>query len=176
MNKEAIIAGDKSEWTQFVQEYTAQLLITIETVLRRYGASPETKEDILQELLTRIFVDREKFWKLYDPDKASLSTWLGVIARNATIDALRRQKKEYPLEEAFLPASDTHNDRIEWQEVIARAAMQLSTRQEMILRMSFEQGASVREIAGVLGIREQSVRSQRHKAIEKMRKLLKDLK
>ncbi len=54
-------------------------------ILRR-GADMAVAEEVVQEAMVRVWRKADKF----DPDKASASTWIFTIGRNAHIDIVRR--------------------------------------------------------------------------------------
>jgi RNA polymerase sigma factor (sigma-70 family) len=62
----------------------------LEAYLRRLGAEPALAEDLTQEVMLVL-------WQragLYDPTRATASTWMFTIARNRFIDSIRRRPSE----------------------------------------------------------------------------------
>ena len=118
----------------------------------------------------RLFKNNARLLRSYDPNKAAMVTWLTVVARSMTIDFLRKRRlPTVPLEE--------HVNEIEAPEPgdaepgpLNLPPDLLSPRQELVLRMMFEKDMDVPEIARVLHVREQTVRSMKHKGIEKLRR------
>jgi RNA polymerase sigma-70 factor (ECF subfamily) len=61
----------------------------IKSYLMRLGAPPGQAEDLAQEAMLTL-------WRkavLFDPARASASTWMFTIARNLRIDAIRRERR-----------------------------------------------------------------------------------
>lgn len=87
-NAEALMAdvaarGDRTAFGRLYSEFAPRL----KAYLMRGGLAAGEAEDIAQEAMVRL-------WRkamLFDPAKASVSTWLFAIARNLRIDHLRRR-------------------------------------------------------------------------------------
>ncbi|HEY4123346.1 MAG TPA: sigma-70 family RNA polymerase sigma factor, partial [Rhizomicrobium sp.] len=61
----------------------------VKAYLLKLGAGPSLAEDLAQEAMIAV-------WRkavLFDPTKASASTWIFTIARNLRIDAIRRERR-----------------------------------------------------------------------------------
>lgn len=165
-----LVLGDKDEWDAFVDLYSPVVYSAVrKTYLAYAGSAVEADvDDAAQEVFVKLV--RNDFGVLgsYSPAKSSLVTWLTVIARNTTIDGLRKRRiRTVPLDderddEAVPPAPPPTPVEI------PRGL--LSPRQELVLGLFFDRGLDVKEIAVLLGVKEQTVRSARHKALNKLRK------
>jgi RNA polymerase sigma factor (sigma-70 family) len=62
----------------------------IEAYLRRLGAEQALAEDLTQEVMLVLWQRA----RLYDPTRATASTWIFTIARNRFIDSIRRRPSE----------------------------------------------------------------------------------
>jgi RNA polymerase sigma-70 factor (ECF subfamily) len=62
----------------------------VEGYLRRLGAEGALAEDLTQDVMLVLWQRA----RLYDPTRATASTWIFRIARNRLIDAFRRQRSE----------------------------------------------------------------------------------
>ena len=134
---------------------------------RALGPNQEI-EDLTQEVFVRLCKDDFRLLRTYDPERASLSTWITIVARSTARDGLRRRRAETvpldavpeaPLEiEPVLPV-----DKLKLPEAL------LSPRQREILAMLYDREMDVAEIARALGIDPQTVRSAHHKAMVKLR-------
>jgi len=124
--------------------------------------------DLLQESFTRYlkhYGDREK--------NAAL---LYGIARNLTIDALRKQARapHVPLEDDYPQGRDTERYfmvRDEYRRVL-KAFQQLDVDERDILALAVSQDLLYREIAEVVGISEANVKVKIHRARMKLRDIL----
>jgi RNA polymerase sigma-70 factor (ECF subfamily) len=107
--------------------------------------------------------------KTYDPSRASLSTWLTLVARSVTIDRLRaRRLSVHSLElghVAQAPAAPA-SAADEGPDLPLHI---LTGRQRLVLRLLFDEGRTVTEAAAMLAVDEQTIRSTKHKALSRLR-------
>ncbi len=76
--------GDEQAWSSLVSTYSKLVC----HVTSKYCFSPEDREDIIQE----VFLKLVKGIDVYNPDKASFSTFLTTITNRVCIDKLRKTK------------------------------------------------------------------------------------
>ncbi|MEL7487439.1 MAG: sigma-70 family RNA polymerase sigma factor [Pseudomonadota bacterium] len=145
--------------------------------MMRIGASAEEAEDLAQDAMLKVW----RKAKLFDPGKASASTWIFTIARNIRIDALRRASKPglsgdepslLPEEE---PQADAVVERRERDERIREAFSTLPEQQHEVVRLHFIEDESHSTIAERLGLPLGTVKSRLRLAFGKIRKELGDL-
>lgn len=152
----------------------------IELVSERFGrllrgylnellADAGAAEDVLQLTL----IDVWKRGPSYDPARASLSTWLLMIARSRAIDHLRRRVPE-PYDPDTMPelidrdTEDQADALIErWR--IAGLIAALPKQEAMFLRLRFYEGLSQSEIAARTGIPLGTVKMRMVKALDRLR-------
>ena len=164
--------GRSGAWDAFVARYAPVILAAVCHTLRTY--SPATvqrvSEDIVQDVFVKL-IDRDlRLLRTYDPSRASLATWLTIVTRSTTIDSLRRKRlSTIPLEQAPpVEVSSADPDRP------ASATQGLPTglltpRQRLILQLLFDRQMSPEDVSQLLGISPQTVRSSKHKAIQRLR-------
>jgi RNA polymerase sigma-70 factor (ECF subfamily) len=115
----------------------------------------------------------------FDPTRARLSTWLFVVARNRAIE-LGRQKSRRPelRDEIDLDGSEPDPSSLvadaDESQRLAEAMAELPDEQLEVLRLSFFDGLSHSEIAGVIGIPLGTVKGRMRLALERMRSLMDD--
>jgi len=125
-------------------------------------------EDLTQEVFLRLCKDDFRLLRSYDPVRASLSTWLTIVARSTARDGLRRRRAEaVPIE--AVPEARLAIDPVEPVQRLRLPEALLSPRQREILAMLYDRDMDVAEIARALGIDPQTVRSGHHKAMVKLR-------
>ena len=125
-------------------------------------------EDLTQEVFVRLCKDDFRLLRNYDPERASLSTWLTIVARSTARDGLRRRRAEtVPLDS--VPEAQLAIDPVMPVEKLKLPEALLSPRQREILAMLYDREMDVAEIARALGIDPQTVRSAHHKAMVKLR-------
>ena len=132
------------------------------------GLAPGEIEDLTQDVFVRLCKDDFRLLRSYDPARASLSTWLTIVARSTARDALRRRRAEaVPIES--VPEARLAIEPVEPAIRLKLPEALLSPRQREILAMLYDREMDVAEIARALGIDAQTVRSTHHKAMIKLR-------
>ena len=164
------IQGDKAAWDLLVERFASLIHRTCSRTFRRYlgEAGSSDIEDATQEVFVRLLKDDYRLLRSYDSSRAGLATWLTLVARSTAIDLLRRRRPpEAPLEDggARLAAREVRADR-----PIDPPPGVLSARQQLVLHLLFDRELEVREVAQLLGVDEQTVRSTKHKALTALRR------
>ncbi|MEM9617571.1 MAG: sigma-70 family RNA polymerase sigma factor [Pseudomonadota bacterium] len=145
--------------------------------LIRGGASPEEAEDLAQDAMVKVL----RKAKLFDPAKASASTWIFTIARNARIDAIRRASRGSldPDEPALMPEESPRADHVcelnEQSARIKKAVSNLPPEQLEVMRLHFYEDEPHSVIAERLDLPLGTVKSRLRLAFEKVRKEIGDL-
>jgi len=161
---DALLRGEKAAWDAFVRRYGGLVVAAVRGVAM---AQPEV-EDLTQEVFVRLCKDDFRLLRSYDPERASLSTWITIVARSTARDGLRRRRAEtVPLDS--VPEAQLAIDPVEPVEKLKLPEALLSPRQREILAMLYDREMDVAEIARALGIDPQTVRSAHHKAMVKLR-------
>jgi RNA polymerase sigma factor (sigma-70 family) len=160
----ALLDGDPASWEDFIRRYGGLIVAAV----RGLAPSPGEIEDLTQDVFVRLCKDDFRLLRSYDPARASLSTWLTIVARSTARDALRRKRAE------AVPIETVPEGRLAVEPVEPAARLKLpeallSPRQREILSMLYDREMEVAEIAHALGIDAQTVRSTHHKAMLKLR-------
>jgi len=79
-------SGDQSSFSELYDRYSGAL----NGIVSRIVLDSEASQDVLQDTFIKIWKNIER----YDGSKGSLFTWMLNIARNTSIDSLRKLKKE----------------------------------------------------------------------------------
>lgn len=168
---EQCVRGDRNAWNSFVDRFSGLIYATVIRTVRRYANNryEDEIEDMTQEVFVKLIKNDFFLLKAYDDRKASFSTWVSVVAHSVSIDYLRKSPRESLLIDdenlKMLPMrSETPRENIEF------AHHPLSPRQRLVLHLLYNKDMDVSEVAGALNVKEQTVRSTKHKAIEKLRK------
>ncbi|WP_286239146.1 sigma-70 family RNA polymerase sigma factor [Neptuniibacter halophilus] len=157
---------DRKLYVQLFQHFAPR----IKAYIIRLGLTDSTAEELMQETMLAV-------WKkahMYNRSKAAASTWIFTLARNQSIDWMRKQKyPEYGLEE-WHEEPDESIDMCE-QTVTAdrmgKAIEQLPENQAQVIYMSFFEGRSHSDISERLGIPLGSVKSRIRLASEKLKQM-----
>ncbi len=144
--------------------------------LMRLGVGNAAAEDLAQEAMLLV-------WRkaaLFDPAKASASTWIFTIARNLRIDAIRKERRPEldPTDPALQPESERPADvSIDWSQAEDRlrtALASLPREQSQIIVLSFLAEKPHSLIASELGLPLGTVKSRIRLAMARLRVALGD--
>ena len=159
-----VLRGDVDSFRLLVERYQGPVI----RMIRNITGDSHICEDIAQDVFFTVYKKLGSF----DPDRSSLSTWLFTIARNASINAM---KKKSALTVGALPEPATHNnpsDNLANQELFAeldRVLQMLPGRQKRVFVLAELEQLSYREIAQIEGIRIGTVKSRINRAKKKLR-------
>jgi RNA polymerase sigma factor (sigma-70 family) len=160
----ALLDGDKRSWTAFVRRYAALIVAAV----RGVAPTASDVEDLTQEVFVRLCKDDFRLLRSYDVTRASLSTWITIVARSTARDSLRRRRpNSVPID--TVPEAHLKVDAVEPTPKLKLPETLLSPRQREILGMLYDGEMDVAEIATALSIDPQTVRSAHHKAMLKLR-------
>ena len=164
------LRGDAAARNGFVDRYAPVIHGAVRRLVRsRVPDDPAVgAEDIVQQIFLRLFRDDARLLRTYDPDRASLTTWLTIVARSTTLDVLRKKRPDSVPFEAAVHSPVVDGPEPAEPEVTIPEGL-LSPRQALVMKLLFDQERDVPEVAGILGIEEQTVRSAKHKALSKLR-------
>ena len=153
--------------TALVEQYTALVC----HVAGKYLADPEDVKECVNDVFTEVYLHRAEF----SPEKGSLASWIGTIARNRAISLYRKQRKDPPLPkdgaetEPFGPDGTAN---LEQAMDVEQAISQLNDTDQQIIRMKYYGGMSISEIAETLHIPYETVKKRHTRSIKQLRKLL----
>jgi RNA polymerase sigma factor (sigma-70 family) len=160
----ALLRGEKEAWEAFVRRYAGLVVAAVRGIAREVAEV----EDLSQEVFLRLCKDDFRLLRSYDPSRAGLSTWITIVARSTARDAMRRRRPvSVPIE--AVPEGRLAIDPVEPVRKLKLPEALLSPRQKEILTMLYDREMEVAEIAAMLGIDPQTVRSAHHKAMLKLR-------
>lgn len=170
MELAGVLAGEKRAWDAFVTAQAPVIYAAVGKKLRHNGHG-EDIDDVVQEVFVKLCRHDFKLLRGFDPERAKLSTFLTVIATTTAIDHLRRQTaqrrgRHQPLDEvpeAALSVAPEISERVEIPEGL------LSPRQALVMTLLYDREMEGPEVAEMLGISAQTVRSLHHKALLRLR-------
>jgi RNA polymerase sigma-70 factor (ECF subfamily) len=160
----------------------------VQSLFRHLLGSRELAEDLTQDVFLRIFRAR----KSYQPN-AKFVTWLFTIANNVAMNQMRRKRRKPEVqfgrdsedsryeglshqEESVLASSSSmpsrQVDKIELREMVGIAVGSLNERQRMAVLLNRFEGMSYAEIAEVMELSPQAVKSLLCRAHTQLRNLL----
>jgi RNA polymerase sigma-70 factor (ECF subfamily) len=167
-------SGDRAAFAALFDHFAPR----VKGLLMRGGAPAELAEEVAQETLLAV-------WRkaaLFDPAKASASTWIATIARNLRIDIARRETRSrlsqvYEILDEEAPEQPDATLSGAERDARVRAAMtQLSPDQYRVVELAFIEGFSHQHVADHLAIPLGTVKSRLRLALSHLRGRLEDLR
>jgi RNA polymerase sigma-70 factor (ECF subfamily) len=173
--------GDETAWEDLVRLHTRRVY----ALCYRFTGSASEAQDLTQEVFLRVF----RTIRTFRSDEGSFATWLSRVTRNLLIDHYRRTRQDRVtdsieeqlpvLEEEGAAAAARPDHAVagrEASEILQATLQKLSPdlREAVILRDLQEM--EYREIAGVLGIPEGTVKSRINRGRAELARLLRKQK
>lgn len=181
----AFLVGDAEAFGVLVARYRTPIY----NLLLRSVRDPQAAADLLQEVFLRVIQRADKFH-----GGAKFSTWIFTIARNLSIDHARRmQHRRHRSLDAPVGSSDGSEgagpamvdrvsgtdlggeraiDSAEIQRRVAAAVEQLPSEQREVFLMRQLHGLSFQDIADVVGVPVNTVKSRMRYALERLQQAL----
>jgi RNA polymerase sigma-70 factor (family 1) len=162
--------GDEQAFRQLYDRYCRQVAAFIYQLTH----SAVEAEDILQDTFLKLWTSREQL-----PPIIHLGNYIFVIARNKTLDHLRKVSQEQRLLDhvwanisAVADALDLQLNARESQQLIADALAQLTEQQQTIFRLSRQEGLDHAAIAAKLGLSKSRVKNVQVETLRFLRRYL----
>lgn len=132
--------------------------------------SEHDSEDVVSDVFVKVFNGLSDF----DEKKASLSTWIYTITRNAVIDYFRASKQLCELPEELCSKDDTEQNILntEMLERLADALGRLNERERDIIVLHYYSGRTFKDIALTMGISYSYTKLLHGSALKTLRKLI----
>lgn len=160
--------GDKSGLKEIYEAYISYIYAVILGIVK----NKENAEDLTAEFFI-------KLWNMADQYKAGSGhkTWMTVIARNMSIDFLRKAGREQLTEEVPEVSNMASDEKISMEnEVVGRLNFretieQLPETEQQILTMKLAGQMTFKEIAKILGMPMGTVTWKYQNSLEKLRRV-----
>jgi len=157
--------GDEHAMASLFDRYSKVVYSVALRVLR----DPASAEDVLQEVFMQIWRNPDGFVAT----RGSLGGWLAVVARNRSIDALRRKRPTEQVDDMALASSYNLADEAERNSLMEKARsviVLLPVEQRKTLEMAFFDGLTHSEIAEMTGDPLGTVKTRIRSALISLRK------
>ena len=164
-------AGDHGAFTQIYERYAPAIY---RYIYFRIGEA-ELAEDLQAEVFLRMLEGIHR----YEDRGWPISAWLYRIARDRTIDVIRRRRnrQQVPLESWGGSCDGPENSvgaQLEYEE-LARTLDDLTDEQRQVIQMRFLAEMSIQEVAQKLGRTEGSVKALQHRGLQSLARRLQPL-
>ncbi len=145
----------------------------VKSFLMKSGASPDLAEECTQEVMATLW----NKCHLFDPTKASVSTWIFTIARNRKIDLLRKQRRPEPEDLPWGPEPEPDQAEVlglqQETEKLGAALATLPPEQRKLVEKAYLGELSHSEIAAQTGLPLGTIKSRIRLALERLRHAMK---
>ncbi|MFQ6678098.1 MAG: RNA polymerase sigma factor [Fidelibacterota bacterium] len=163
--------GDNHSFHQLVEIHDEKIMILAYQLMK----NKQDAEDLYQETFVKAYKSIATF-----RFESSFYTWLYRIAVNTGLNMKRKMSRMYtqePLEEydpiENIPDS-SRNTYGEINRAIKTATNELPEKQRTAFILKYLQGMKIKDVSAIMGIGEGTVKKYLFRAMEKMRKQLKD--
>jgi RNA polymerase sigma-70 factor (ECF subfamily) len=165
-----LIGGREEGLDYFFRRYYAPLTFFAQGLV----GNQETAEDLVEDAFLKLWERREELGS-----QGSLRSWLYTTVKNACIDLIRREKRKLNYIKVAQATSDKedkpvlhHIIQAETMHQVYNALQSLPPKCGQVFRMYYLEEKSLQEIAVELNLSLSTVKSQKGRAIELLRKKL----
>lgn len=176
---ELILAGENSAFEQIFERYKR----LVASVAGYYLQNPAQIEEIIQITFSKVYFEIKSFNGKHE---FSFAGWLKRITANACLDTLRKQKRkpesltcefsDNEVETLFAdvqPDKKTVEDILVEKDLAEKLLSHIEAEDRAILRMYYEDGMDVGEIAEITGWSKSKIKIRTFRARKALRKVLK---
>lgn len=176
---QALLRKDDSAWRSLVRSHQPLILATIRRVLARFASRYGIEaEEVYGSWLSSLVAHDMAKLRAFDAARGTtLSTWLAMLASHASWDHVRNARRREALSLALhsdeMPSYEPDSLRrmltrqeCEW---LTSHCASLSRRDQLLLQLTYVEGASSEEVARKLGISVGTVYTKQHKLRAKLR-------
>lgn len=161
--------NDRAAFSELFRHFAPR----VKAFLMKSGAGETLAEECTQEVMATLWTKAHMF----DPTRASVSTWVFTIARNRKIDALRRQRRPEPEDLPWGPEAEPDQaDALALQQEtdkLAKAIAELPDKQRKLIEKAYFGDLSHSEIAEETGLPLGTIKSRIRLALERLRHAMK---
>ena len=151
---------------QVYTEYSGKIMGYIRARIRNAADAEDLRSEVFEKILRKV--------DSFDPEKASLNTWVFTITRNTIIDHFRRSKPSEELDENISDNTEIDEDLLNTENLNELAAALRSLPQQLmdIVVLRYYDGKPLTEIAELMGLSYGAVKLRHQNALLMLRKAL----
>ena len=181
------LKGDSDCQEKFVRQYSNLVFATIQRAVKAKAApvSMQSMEDLHQTVFLSLFENNCRKLRQYKGENGcSVASWIRMLTSRIVLDHLRRgmdalapRHQTVPMDvlneiHASEPSAFEQVTLAEQWDQIEIALDRLKARDQLVLRMHFQDGRSLKTIAHALGISEKTIHSVKHRAIQRLKRAI----
>jgi len=141
----------------------------VKAFLMKSGAAESLAEECTQDVMATLWTKAHMF----DPSRASASTWVFTIARNKKIDALRKLRRPEPEDLSWGPEAEPDQADVmelrQESERLKAAINELPDKQRELIERAYFGDLSHSEIAEATGLPLGTIKSRIRLALDRLR-------
>ena len=151
---------------QIYTEYSGKVMGYIRARVRNKADAEDLHSEVFEKILRKI--------EGFDPEKASLNTWIFTITRNTVIDHFRRAKPGEELDENISDDTEIDEDLLQTENLSELAAALRKLPQQLmdIVVLRYYDGKPLTEIAKLMDLSYGAVKLRHQNAIMLLREAL----
>lgn len=185
------LEGDKTASEAFVRRFSHLVYGSIFGVIKSKGAflSQQDVEDLHNTVFVSFFEKRcRKLRQFEGRNGCSLASWVRMVTVRAVLDFLRRRSDPLsrsdqltPLEWISEPADEEQSSV--WARMVAKeqhlliekGLQQLMARDRLVIRLHCLEERPLAQVAAILDVSEANIHSVKHRAIQRLKKVVANL-
>ena len=158
-------AEDRTAFAQLFRHYAPR----VKSYLMKSGANSALAEECAQDVMTTLWQKA----KMFDAERASVSTWIFTIARNRMIDMIRRDRRPDPEPAPWDRDAEPDQAEVyaaaEESRTLTAALADLPEKQRKLIQRAFYGDLSHSEIAAETGLPLGTIKSRIRLALDRLR-------
>ena len=145
----------------------------VKAFLMKSGSSMAMAEECTQDVMVTLWRKAHMF----DPARASVSTWIFTIARNRRIDILRKERRPEPDDLTWGPEAEPEATEVislqQESAQLTKALSELPEKQRLLIQQAYYGDLTHSEIAEQTGLPLGTIKSRIRLALERLRHAMK---
>ena len=170
--EEVLAVRDRQDQEAFASLFS-HFAPRVKAFLMKSGATHDVAEECAQDVMATLWRKAH----LFDPTKASVSTWIFTIARNRRIDFLRKDRRPEPEDLPWGPESEPDQEDVvtlnQETELLGKALAELPEKQRELIKAAYFGDLSHSEIAARTGLPLGTIKSRIRLALDRLRHAMK---
>lgn len=179
------LSGDRKASEALVRRFSDLVYRSVQYTLmaKQVSFNRHDLEDLHNTIFLRLFEQGcKKLGQYQGKNGCSLASWIRMIAARTVLDHLRKkgvdamawQKKRIPLEKLQELKSDEFEieaqiDKVEQERLLQVEMERLPPRDKMFIKLHFDQGLSVAEVAETMHLSIRNAYTIKHRAIQRLK-------
>ena len=145
----------------------------VKAFLMKSGSSMSMAEECTQDVMVTLWRKAH----LFDPARASVSTWIFTIARNRRIDLIRKERRPEPDELPWGPEAEPEPSEVlglqQESAQLVEAIAELPEKQRLLIQKAYFGDLTHSEIAAETGLPLGTIKSRIRLALDRLRHAMK---